>query len=247
MSKLILFFLICSPLYVFGFINRAEIVKNMNSARTNPSQFASVIETKYMTFQRLKWLIGSQTFLTTEGYSAVQEATTMLRSMSPLSSLTNSQGLDVSAQVQANYLINQTVLPNNPYLGCSNTNVGVRISEIGTWQTVGESIIGRVFSAEAAVVQLIISDGDIERRHQSNLFNPDYTHVGFGFSSHTDVPNLLVINYAGHFSCKSSVCPKIPTANVPFDCDGPGFEYGGAALLKLPLIVTSLFCLLYLI
>ena len=246
MLKIILFFLICSPLRVFGFVNRADLVRNMNSARTNPTKFASLIETNYMTFQRLKWLIGSQTFLTTEGYSAVQEAITMLRSASPLSSLTNSQGLDVSAQVQANYLINQTALPVNPYLGCSNANVGVRISEIGTWQTVGESIIGRVFSAEAAVVQLIISDGDIERRHQSNLLNPGYTHVGFGFSSHADVPNLLVINYAGRFKCKSSVCPKIPTANIPFDCDGYGFEYGGTALLKLPVIAMFLFFGLYL-
>ena len=230
---------LCFPLTIFSFVNRTEIINVMNFARTNPSGFASLIEEKYMTFKRFKWIVDDQMWLTVDGLNAVKEAVSALQSTPAVNPLSSATGLDVMAQVHANYLKYKASIPANPYSGCDNNNVGTRVSEVGKWTKIGESIIGRLTTAEQVVVQLLVSDGDATRRHRTNLLNPSYTHVGFGFTNTDTVSDIIVIDYAQDFKCNLDVCPKIPQADTIYNCTGAGYEFSGANVLKLSILLFT--------
>ena len=235
---------LCFPLTLFGFINRTEILDTMNFARTNPSGFASLIEEKYMNFKRFKWIVDDQMWLTVDGLNAVKEAVSVLQSTTAVNALTAATGLDVMAQVHANYLKYTATLPANPYSGCENNNVGTRVSEVGKWTKIGESIVGRLTTAEQVVVQLLVSDGDATRRHRNNLLNPLFTHVGFGFSNPESVSDLIVIDYAQDFKCNLDVCPKIPNADISYNCTGAGYEFASAFMIKTSITFFAFFAVI---
>ncbi len=244
MQRLLAILLLCFPALIFGFVNKTEILDVMNIARTKPTVFAATIEAKYMNFVRFKWIVGDNMWLTNDGINAVREAVAVLKAASPIDPLKSSKGLDVMAQVQANYLKSKTDI-SNPYSGCSSNNVGTRVSEIGKWKSIGESVLGRLTTAEQIVVQLVVSDGDADRMHRENLLNPSFTSVGFGFSNTDSVKNVVVIDYAEDFKC-SGTCPTIPTLNKVYNCKGAGYEYAGAAIYQVPIFVLAFIALVFL-
>ena len=247
MMKTIAVLFVFLPLLVFGFPDKTDLLATINYARTNPTDFANVVEDKYLNFKRFKWIIGTHTYLTSDGVNAVKEVVSVLRAASPVRALQNEKGLDVTAQVQANFLKNQSPLPANPYLGCRSANIGLRISELGKWTKVAESISGRMDDAEDVIVQLLVSDGDARKGHRLNLLNPDYNQVGFGFSNHASVPNIIVFHYAQDFQCNQNVCPNIPLVDNAFNCQGAGYEYAGASILQLPILALIALLSLYLL
>jgi len=244
MQRLFPILLLCLPYLVFGFVNKTEILDVMNIARTTPATFAAKIEAKYMQFVRFKWIVGDEMWLTNDGINAVREAVSVLKSASAVSALKSSKGLDVMAQVHANYLKAQANL-TDAYTGCSGNNVGTRVADIGKWTSIGESILGRLSTAEEIVVQLLVSDGDANRRHRTNLLNPSFDSVGFGFSNSESVSGIVVIDYAEGFKC-TNTCPKIPTLNKAYNCIGAGYEYAGAGVYQLPIFVLVFITLVFL-
>ena len=244
MQRLFVILLLCFPALIFGFVDKTAILDVMNIARTTPTVFAATIEAKYMNFVRFKWLVGDEMWLTNDGINAVREAVAVLKAASPVSPLMSSKGLDVMAQVQANYLKSKSDI-SNPYTGCSSNNVGTRVSEIGKWTSIGESILGRLTTAEEIVVQLVVADGDANRMHRQNLLNPAFDSVGFGFSNTDSVSNVVVIDYAQNFKC-SSTCPTIPTINKVYNCKGAGYEYAGASIYQVPIFVLAFIAIVFL-
>lgn len=247
MMKTIAVLFVFLPLLVFSFPDKTDLLATINYARTNPSGFASVVQAKYLDFVRFKWIIGSNSYLTSDGVNAVKELVTFLQTATPVGALQNENGLDVTAQVQANFLKNQGTMPTNPYLGCSNANIASRISQLGKWTSVAESISGRMDDANDVIVQLLVSDGDSRRGSRLNMLNANYNQVGFGFSNQGNVPNIIVFHYAQDFQCNQNVCPTIPTVDTAFNCEGAGYEYAGASILKLPILALVLVLSLYLL
>jgi len=52
---------------------------------------------------------------------------------------------------------------NNPSIGCSDRNVGERLSIIGQWDTVAENVVGRIDNEKHIVMMMLVSDGDARR------------------------------------------------------------------------------------
>lgn len=225
-------------------INNAELLAEMNKARTDPNGYADTLENNYLTFERYRWVTPSGTWITSEGAAGVREAVEFLRGTTPMGELKEEVGLDVTAQVQANFLIgNGTTFRDDPYLGCDDQDVGTRVADVGRWDVIGESIIGGPTDPQLIVANLIISDGDTYRRHRNNLLNPAYTQVGFGYSNHPRQSNLVVIQYANGFLCHN-VCPLVPE-EVGYNCTGKPYEFYGPHLKLSLLLLLAVLGFLY--
>jgi Uncharacterized protein with SCP/PR1 domains len=226
-------------------IDNTAVLDEMNKVRTDPIGYADTLEENYLNFERYRWVTPAGTWITSEGAAGVREAIEVLRGTTPMGKLKEEVGLDVTAQVQANFLIgNGTTFRDDPYLGCDGLDVGSRVAEVGKWSKIGESIIGGPTDPQLIVANLLISDGDTYRRHRSNLLNPVYTQVGFGYSNHPRQSNLFVIHYADGFVCDHEVCPLVPD-EVPYNCTGKPFEFYGPHLKLSLLLLLAVLAFLY--
>ena len=219
--------------------NSTQIVNKLNEVRSNPSAFATKMQTNYSTFAYNRWIVQSfiknetynYTFVTTEGYIAFQEAVTALSQSTSAPNLTYSSGLSSIGQFDVNAYNNRSTWLSTPY-GVCDRDVGQRVSEAGTYKLIDQSIVGGINEAELMVVAMLIGDGDQYRRARAAILNPEYTDVGYGQANLTTVAPIYNFIWAKNFTCKNT-CPNIPPTNDSYDCSLPmPFTYGGGALLS---------------
>lgn len=204
-----------------------QIVDRINYARTNPQDFASIIEARYSTL------------------TGATDAINYLMSAPEISALSVSQGVQASAQLQANYLRQQSFLIN-PYVGCSGSRVQDRLSQVGTWTQVGENIMTLYDEEEEIVVRWVIDGLSDSKTNRRNIRENGFTSVGVGVSDGRSSSNIVVADFAGGFTCNSP-CPNVPTQDVDYSCTANPYTYGNSAFIlsgKVALIVAGLFWLI---
>ena len=219
---LLLFFLIGS----LSLPNPNKVVEQLNQVRTDPISYVTVIKTKY------------------SHYPGADEAIEFLTNTPKARALIDTQALQASAQLHANYLKGQSVIVN-PHEGCNSNHIHDRITQVGSWSQVAESITYKAGSEEEIVAKLIIDSDSSNKINRRNVMSNSFTHVGVGVSNSGRYKNITVIHFAGEFSC--SPCPLVPSENVEYHCTSPAYLYSAAVNIStnLLMIIIVLVGILY--
>ena len=175
----------------------SAIVREMNSARQNPAQYANYLEELRAQYQgSLLMRPGRIPMRTKEGVRAVDEAIKFLRNAAPQSALIFSPGMSRAA---ADHCADQGG-GGMSHKGRGGSNTGDRINRYGTWRgTWGENIsCGRV-GARETVIALIVDDGLRSRKHRDNIFSSRFNVAGAAIGSHAQYRTICSIGFAGGY------------------------------------------------
>jgi uncharacterized protein YkwD len=179
-----------------------EIVRELNTARTDPKGYASLLGKWRPYYDRtLLRLPGEIPIKTKEGWMAADEAIRLLRSIQPTSELTLSQGMSLGAR---DHVKDQGSSGSTQHKGRDGSQPWDRVNRYGTWQEIiGENISFGHNRARNVVMTLIIDDGIPDRGHRKNIFNPDFRVMGVACGSHSTYTTICVITFAGGYQEKN--------------------------------------------
>lgn len=143
----------------FSSLSRANdsssVIEEMNLARTNPQQYASIVEARMQSVPMAD-------------PRCVAEATSFLRRQHPLPPLQSASGLMASAQEQVQEQGPQGVIGHR---GAGGSTPWSRMSKQGQWVgRAGENISYGYPNARSIVVTLIVDQGVPDRGHRKNIF-----------------------------------------------------------------------------
>ncbi|MBW8304721.1 MAG: hypothetical protein K0M78_12470 [Brevundimonas sp.] len=173
---------------------RADIVDELNAARTDPAAYARKARALRALFRgdRME-RPGEITLVTREGAAAVDEAVAFLERQTPLPALRDSPGLGRAA---ADHAGEQGRTGDIAHLGADGSGPADRMRRYGRWSATGEAIAYGPDRAEDVILQLIVDDGVPDRGHRRILFNPAYTLVGAACGPHPVWRRVCVLDFA---------------------------------------------------
>ena len=173
-----------------------ETIDELNFARTNPKQYASILEVQKQYYKGNTLSLPNEIpLITNEGVAALDEAIDFLNSTSALSSLEVSDCLCLSARDHVYDTGPLGIVEHNgsdgstPY---SRANRYVSPKLYG----VGENISYGCNTARGIIIQLIVDDGVPSRGHRENIFDESYKSLGAGFGGHSIYKNMCVIVFS---------------------------------------------------
>lgn len=184
-----------------------ELFEEINQARAHPDLYAAYLE-KLKPFFVDKVYKG--TLKTQEGWAAVEDAITFLRTLKPQGPFTISQGLNMAA---AAHIKDQGGSGNT---GHKTTGSGALIEErvkpFGNWQGgIGENLSYGDESARETVLTWLIDDGFASRGHRKRLMSADYRVAGLSCGKHPQWEMMCCLTLAGSFM--DSVAAKPASSN----------------------------------
>ena len=175
-------------------VSRADIVAELNAARTDPQAYARKARTLRALFNgdRIE-RPGEIDLLTREGPAAVDEAIAFLEGQAPLPSLREAPGLTRAA---ADHVSEQGRTGAVAHVGEDGSSPADRMRRQGRWTATGEAIAYGPERAEDVILQLIVDDGVPDRGHRRILFSPAYTLVGVACAPHPVWRTACVLDFA---------------------------------------------------
>ncbi len=173
---------------------RADIVAELNAARTDPADYARKARALRSLFNgdRIE-RPGEIALVTREGPAAVDEAIAFLERQTPLPALRDSPGL---ARAAADHAGEQGRTGDVGHDGADGSSAGDRMRRYARWTATGEAIAYGPDRAEDVILQLIVDDGVPDRGHRTILFNPVYTLVGAACAPHPVWRTVCVLDFA---------------------------------------------------
>ena len=132
------------------------------------------------------------TCITAEGATVLKDLLKTLRkAKGKLPTLRHVAALDDAAQQAAEELA----------AGKQPTDLATRLSSRGTFLgSAGEAIVYGIRQPEPIAAQLLLSDGDRQRRNRSFLMNGDLKVCGFGQANHPQHGSVSVLVCTSHFA-----------------------------------------------
>jgi uncharacterized protein YkwD len=202
--------------------SRAAVLQMINSARTNPSSWSATIQNKY----------------SSSGTPAeITNVISYMNTVAPLPALLEVQGMDVAAQLQANYL--KQGWGASAHNGCNSNKPWDRVTAVGTWTgSVGENVVGTGVDAEYMVALWLIDHNTPSLGHRLNIMDSSYTVIGIGIAN-----GSCVTDFANTFTC-TAPCASYPPTDVQYNCATLGYPVCGAAPAgsnSVKLAVSTLF------
>lgn len=175
-----------------------EVVREMNAARTNPSQYAELyIEPR---IQKFSGNIYDGRLRTSEGATAVRECVAAMKSARAVKAVRVQRGLNLAAKQHA---LSQGETSQTGHTGVDGSSPFERIEKYGTYTSAGENIAYGSRTGREIVVQLLIDDGVQDRGHRENIMSADFDSAGVGYSDkHGQYGSVCVIDYAGGYKEK---------------------------------------------
>jgi uncharacterized protein YkwD len=179
----------------------AEIVGELNLARTAPLKYVSHLEAFRRLFQGDLVVMPDGTRIQTrEGVAAVDEAIRCLQTQAPVGPVEASAGLTRGARDHVKDTGPRGVMDHS---GSDGSHPSDRVNRYGKWrQTMGENIAFGVTGARNIVIQLIVDDGVSDRGHRKNIFQPAFRCVGVACGPHAKFGFMCVMDFAGGFDEK---------------------------------------------
>ncbi len=176
-----------------------ELLSEVNSARTNPTQYAQYLESlrKYYDGNLYK-VPGEITIQTNEGVTGLNNAIQFLKSVSPRAALQISSGLMKAARDHV-----QDTGPKGitGHTGSDGSSLDIRISRYGKWNIkCGENIAYAPKTARDAVIQLIIDDGNTSRGHRENIFEEKFKFIGTTSGVHKTYKTMVIQVFAAEYT-----------------------------------------------
>lgn len=190
----------------------AELVREMNLARTRPSDYAAFLEELRPFYEGKSFkLSGDVSLMTQEGVSALDEAIRFLRSTAPLQPLALSKGMCAGAR---ELVVDQSASGATGHRGADGGFCEDRVRRFGAWQgPIGENLSYGDDTARARVIALIIDDGVANRGHRARIFNPAHKVVGVSCGQH-QLGGMCVITFAGGFTDGAKALDSAPSKNL---------------------------------
>ena len=178
------------------------VIREMNMARTSPGGYLSLLEEFKENYDgKLLKLPEGKLILTKEGTEAVVEAIRSLRSQKPVLLLRPSKGMSLGARDHAKDLGSSG---RYGHQGSDSSQPWDRVNRYGIWEkTIGENISFGSDQARIVVISFIVDDGDADRGHRKNIFNPDFHVVGVACRHPAAYGTICVITFAGGYQEKN--------------------------------------------
>lgn len=172
------------------------LLQEINLARTKPKQYAEKILSYQQYFKgNILRLPEELPIITTEGFKAFLEAANHLKNLEPLQALQSNTYL--------NNIAEDSIKEVQKYTDADQVNslpIETYIEKYG--QVAG--IFSQAFdfgsvSAELAVINLLVDDGDLNRGNRSNLLHSKFRYVGISNSPHKTYHHCAVVIFVRHF------------------------------------------------
>lgn len=182
------------------------LMQELNLARTNPKQYAAIMEHDYLPYYEGKYLTipGEITLLTNEGSAACEEAIAALKNQSAVPALVLNTGLSKACQKHCE---EQGPLGKVEHYSGDGKSPGDRMKLFGKFNAPygwGENIAYGGNTARKIVIQLLIDDGVPDRGHRINIYEKNWTDVGFGWGVHKTYRIMCVMDFAYGYSANTS-------------------------------------------
>ena len=170
-----------------------ELIREVNSLRTNPQGFASKINASKTYFDGKIWKHTdcSAGIKTEEGAYAYEEAIRALQSANAVKSLTPSKGL---CRIAEEFL--------KEYQKDANANVEMDgiIERYGKFTGNFRRLVEfGGMNAQQSIINLVVSDGDTKRGHREALLADNLNKIGVAHGPHNTFRNCSVIVMASQF------------------------------------------------
>ena len=221
-----------------GESTEAAILAELNLARTNPKEYAQLLEPRLAQLQGNTFRPPNTTMplVTDEGAAAVREAILFLGKQTPLAAFVRqSPGM---SQAALDHVMDTGPKGLCGHDGSDGSSPVDRLTRHGSWQSsAAENIAYGTSSAREIVLQLIVDDGVPSRGHRLNIFSPTSTVVGIATGAHKKFATMACITFAGGFvegtpggvaAPAGSKAPpaksplsKAPPANAPLPVSAP--------------------------
>jgi len=184
------------PLYLSDL--EAEVLREMNLARTQPGLYAQVLERRRQYYQGNRFeRPGEIALITNEGLSAVDEAIEFLRRVQPLEVLSPSRGMSRTAK---DHVQDQGPSGATSHSGTDGSRMVDRFNRYGRWHgKIGENISYGSSDARDVVVQLLVDDGVPSRGHRKNIFDPEFRVAGVACGGHSEYGAMCVTTFASTY------------------------------------------------
>lgn len=151
----------------------AQILAEINRARTNPTQYAQWLEAQKPYYRRKFLNLPDATLVVTEeGVAALEDAIEFFQQLEPLPPLENVENLSLVAQDYLRQALTIRGVDNN------NAQLNTLAERYGISPPIVSSSISSDATAEYLVMQLIVDDGIEGRVHQQNILDPNLVNVG---------------------------------------------------------------------
>ena len=188
-----------------------DLLTEINQARANPGTYASYLANLKPFFNGKQYQPTGRPALTTqEGWAAVEEAINFLRATKPLTPLTSSTGLSLSAQ---SHVKDQSGSGSTGHKGTDNSLIEQRVKPFGNWQgAIGENLTYGNDSARERVLTWLIDDGFASRGHRRRLLSSDYKVAGLSCGPHPEFGTMCCLTLAGGFT---DLQPAKSTTSAP--------------------------------
>lgn len=186
----------------------ADILAELNRLRTNPAAYADWLETQRQYYSgTVLRLPGEGGVRMIEDETLLDEAIATLRSAAPVAPLTRSLGLTQAARDHAFDLRQQGGLG---YTGSDGSQPNERVARYGTLTgSVLEQLHYGNRTGAGLVLQLVLADGDAQRRSRLQVLRADLTQVGAGCAP--DARSLLcVLDYAVAYEDHEPLADDLP-------------------------------------
>ena len=176
----------------------SQIITEINNIRLNPKTYAKKLRTYTQYFEDKVLRIPTQKngIMTTEGASAFQEAATYLETVPKLKSLISDDALTDAAQALSNEMTY-----HKDFISMDKIDRTKIISEYGQFEgSFGQSTDFGSNTPELVVMNLIVDDGDPQRRNRAMLFSDKFTKIGCGSNEHPTFRACTVVLLATKFN-----------------------------------------------
>ena len=183
----------------------SQIIDEINRIRLNPKNYARKLlnYTQYIQNNILRLPQYKNGIVTNEGAIAFQEAATYLNTVPKLTSLIFDDTLSAAAETLADEMTYHKDL-----VSIDKINRKQIIGEYGKFEgDYGQSIDFGSQTPELVVMNLIVDDGDPQRRNRLMLFNDKFTKIGCASCRHPSFRTCTVLLFATKFM-RSITAPK---------------------------------------
>ncbi|WP_204102140.1 MULTISPECIES: pre-peptidase C-terminal domain-containing protein [Spirulina sp. CCY15215] len=193
----------------------ADIIREMNRARTNPNSYADWLSRQRQFFNgNTLNLPGEAPFETQEGVAALEEAIEYLRSLRPLFPLMDSEGMSQAAR---ELVMDQAVSGEEGHTGSNSLGFVERLAKYGTFSGgAAENLSYGRETPSTVVMMLILDDGDPNRSSRNKIFNLDFRVSGVACGDRPNSDTICTINYAGSYDDETpSLAIRPPVTPLP--------------------------------
>jgi uncharacterized protein YkwD len=192
------------PTPEFPHISYDLLLSEINFARTQPAEYAKLIEEMlpyYSDYNGQEGILltypGEEiSWLLQEGKVAAIEAIEALKNQGAVLPLTLLTGLNKASQRLCDIQGPTGQVGHTAPDGSTHSQRVAMFCKPEGNAVDGENIAYGIDIARRIVIQLIIDDGVPDRGHRINIYNPAWTHIGFGWGYHKQYKVMCAMNFA---------------------------------------------------